>query len=348
MTQILSIVLLLLLAPLLCGALPKWHEKDRKKLNNGSLIVGSSLLDLSIKPLDIELPEIKLEQAVTKPLIVHPFQAQPDRPLDPLEDSRQPLSEDLLQRYFANAINEGVTDPQNLLSAKERLDVNYALERYAEESPVSIYFYLFDRNQKVPDNYSAKTIFNTFYYSDPSAVVVYYFIEEPERCQVHFGGKDANLIATNKIRDLVSGIRMAAKKRSDKIDQLDDFIRQLSLHMYWIEKSMIKDIYDPIENITPNQPGGSASTRSVTDKVYIGLNHFSRYWWMVALGSTILLIILLSGVWWVKSRRFLFPELHIKPRLHLPNGGSSGGTLSFKDEKQPPSAQRRQFDNPFS
>ena len=91
------------------------------------------------------------------------------------------VSGPLLDRYFSQRINEGMIDPQNLLKSKQRLDLDYALEKYDEESPVSIYLYLFDKNQRIPDTHSAKTIFDSFYYSEPSAVVVYYFIEEPER-----------------------------------------------------------------------------------------------------------------------------------------------------------------------
>ncbi len=354
MTTFSTFTLLILLGIELAQAqLPKWENDDLEKIKNGNLVAGKALLDSGIAfesaGLGTTIPDPIVDpDPPTPPDIIRPIPVQPEKhDTPPVVDGRINLSKEWADRYFSAPIDEGITDPQQLLSAKERLDVQYALERYAEESPVSIYFYLFDKNQKIPEQFSPEATFNNYYYSQPSAVIVYYFIEEPERCKVHFGGKDANAIATNKIRSMVRGIRISAQKHSNRINQLDALIRQLSLHMFWIEKAMIDDIYLPFDPTADPSSNKESKTSKMKQQVYLGLNYFAKHWWLVAIGAGTLVLLLLLGVRWVTTRKFTFPELAIADRLDLPKGGTAGGLLSYDNRDAPPSAQRKQFDQPF-
>lgn len=333
------------------AALPEWDTESAKHLSTNGFIAGDALLASKIdlgdnSPTPIPSPD-SIPQLV-RPLIIEPIPNRPENhQLPPVNDSRKLISQQLTQRYFNELIDEGIHDPQSLLSNKERVDTQYALERYAEESPVSIYFYLFDKNQRVPHYQSPQTTFQQFYYSEPSAVVVYYYMGEPERSQLYFGGKDANLVATNKIRDLTSGIRNGAKKRSNRSSQLSEFIKQLSLHMFWIEKSMIEDIYTPLDLDESPSKTSSNGSNGLSDKALKGVNQISHIWWIIAAVATGVIVMLLLGVHWVSSRKFFFPKIATQPRLSLPNGGSSGGILKFDKENMPPSAQKEQFHDPF-
>jgi len=346
------ILLFLFFGSITLAAITPWSEEDKLKLESGELIVGSGLFsekvdigeDLTFEPLSD-----KEQESIDTPLIARPIPIDPrDRETPAIDDNRKLISPQLATRYFENRIKQGIIDPQNLLSNKERLDIEYSLTSYTNESesPISLYFYLFDSNQQVPLDYSPRTVFNTHYYSEPAAVVIYYFIAEPERSQIFFGGKDSNLIAKNKIRELESSIKLAAKQKSNKISQLEEFIRQMSLQMYWIERAMTTGDYEPLDSQHAKSKS-SAKKNPVTDKVYQGLSLFSRHWWIIVASSLALIALLLAGVYWVANRRFLFPPLDIPSRLSLPNGGHSGGILKYSNEKLPPSAQREQFDEPF-
>jgi hypothetical protein len=338
---------------------PEWDEDDLKAMDDGEFVPGYKLLALDVEvgenPSPPKFEELKELEEIEKEAksddddshMSAPFLLPHSSDIQPEDDGRKLLSDAQVSSYFSKAVEEGIFDPQRLLSSKENLEVKDALDKYAEESPVSIFFYLFDKNQKVPQEHSAEATFYRYYYSEPSAVLVYYFIEEPQRCQVHFGGKDANVIATNKVRELISEVKLGAKKRSSRISQLKEFIRQLSLQMYWIEHAMIEDVYDNYVAQQHSTATSKPSQSKIQDSILMAMNNLSKIWWIVLLGALTFISILLGGVHWVANRRFLFPKLAVKPRFYLPHGGSSGGVLSFKKHDLPPSSQRDQFKKPF-
>lgn len=329
--------------------LPQWTEDDIKRLDSGRLVVGKALLTLEGDPtlVDPNSPENTIEDnSVTprdlppsRPIVIAPTIIHPT---PPLVDDRVALNSSLVNRYFKNPISAGLFDPQQILSTQARLDIEYALSTLADESPIPVYFYLFDRGQKVIQNYSPKTIFDTHYYADASAIMIYYFVEEPERCQIYFGGKDAQNVKPHEIRELISGVRAGAKKRSNSISQLDEFIRQLSLQLYWIEKSLLEETF--VEEIdAENKKSSSGNTKF--DKIIVGYKAFASNWWKVATACGGFISLLLAGVYYVKHRKFRFPHLKTQTRLNLPNGGGMGGILSYKNQNLPPSAQKEQFDD---
>lgn len=341
---------------MLCHAtLPTWTEEELKALEAGEIIVGADLFaptpDVSTRP-DGSVPTISIENIpnesipdIKLPPRPAPKLANPDaHQLPPIEDNRKFISNVLTQRYFSARVREGLSDPQMILENAERLDFQYALDQYSDASPVSIYLYLFDRNQAVPIEHSPEATFDEFYYSEPSAIVVYYFIDEPERAQVFFGGKDTNSIASNKIRDLVSGVRVSAKRHSRRITQLDEFIRQLSLHLFWIEKAMISDEYSE-EALEVPQEAATAIEPVEKTKFTKFKELFEPHMKTIGLSVVFILLLLLCGIVLLARRRFFFPKLQKMERLSLPNGTTSGATLSFADENSPPSAQLAQFDN---
>ena len=331
--------------------LPEWDPDPVKRLGVKHLIAGQELLasKIDIDTFDLSLSlDADMPPEIYRPSIIQPIPARPEEhELPPVNDTRKLIPQWLVSRYFDAPIHEGIHDPQSILSNKEHVETQVALENYAQESPVSIYFYLFEKNQRVPQTQSPQVTFNQFYYSEPSAVIVYYFMGEPERSQLYFGGKDANLVATNKIRELTASIRNGAKRRSNRSSQLNEFIKQLSRGMYWIEKSMVADVYLPLDlnGNTSKQTSGGAS--KLSEKAFEGVSKISNVWWIIVIVSVLVIVVLLLGVYWVSNRRFLFPRLSTHPRLSLPHGGSSGGVLRFDKENVPPSAQREQFDNPL-
>lgn len=290
------------------------------------------------KPSEIN---ISPEKKVLLPSRPEPVAATPEKHnLRTVKDERINISPQLASRYFSQPLSSSLHDPQLLLSNKERLDFQQSLEQYSNASPVSIYLYIFDRNQQVTDINNVESTFNKFYHSEPSVAVVYYYMGQPERSQVHFGGKDTATLASNTVRELSKGVRISAKRQSSDIKQLDEFLRELSLHLFWIEKSMIEG-----EEITPSdQLKQSETTQSKPSKSRFDtiIKFVEPNLQTIFFSVSLTLLIFLFLVIFIAKKKMYFPKVNIPKRLALPNGTHCCASMDFKDPETPPSMQLKE------
>lgn len=349
----------IVLASIANAQLPQWSERELKAIETGQFIPGNSLfssisqaeldkLDLIPNDLGDRLENTNTQIIPDKEILEAPLTTPPARPEpraahpelhqgNKLQDNHYFISKELIARYFEKPITAGLSDPQLILKNAERLDFQYSLEQYFDTSPVSIYLYLFDQKQKVPLSHSPKATFQEFYYSEPSAIVVYYFIGEPERTQVHFDGKETYSLTKHKTRTLAKNVKIAAKRHSNSINQLDEFIRQLSLHLFWIEKAMLDDNYEALHpNISNPIKQNEENSNLLKKDAWLLSNKKTLLFYS---GLSLLVILLITVL--LKRKRNFFPRLKTLPRLHLPNATFSGAQMKFEDEDTPPSQQSK-------
>jgi len=326
--------------------LPVWRDEDLVLLKKGELKPGLALLTKDgLKKKDEEKPadpKDKLEEKVEEKIVLVP--EKPGIDLIPLPDDRSEISRRLLEVYFDEDPKDGLNDPQGLLSMQERMDIQYAIDTHEEVSPVPIYLFVFDEFQMVPEGYGPEEMFEKhFDGSEVPRMIVYYYMGAPERTGFYLGGGASEEVPEWQMRELLSNAAYAAREKSDVFAQLDDFMGQLSMRLFWIEQLMDR------VNAGAEVMGAEAVRQEKGEGVVGGVVRNLILPKLLALGGTLVAFgLLLWGYVWFKGRkRYAFPEVGDIGRLGGERGASFGGVLSFRNSSEPPSDQRRQFKDPL-
>lgn len=349
--------------------LPQWSASELKEIEAGNLTVGESLfksVSSDFKPSDKiqvlqqSLEEIlaeqkaALEKKTKKPTIPpisekklilpprpKPLAATPERhSLKTIKDERYTISLGLTSRYFSQPLSTSIHDPQSLLSNEERLDFQHSLEQYSDTSSISIYLYIFDREQQVADGNNIESTFNKFYNSEPVVAVIYYYMGQPERAQIKLGGIDTHNLSSFKIRELSKGVRMSAKRYGSNVDQLEEFLRELSLQLFWIEKAIIegKDL-PPIEQQKLAETIQPKPSKGRFDAIIEVIKPKLK---TIFLSVSLILLTSLFLFIFITKKKMYFPRVNIPKRLSLPNGTHCSASMSFEDPESPPSIQLKE------
>lgn len=325
--------------------LPSWNEADKALLKKGEIIVGRSLLvsgvivavdpdadddtnavaeqEISLVP---ELPELSSEVAGSKAGI---------------------LSDEVLEKYFKQKHSYGLVDPQRLLSMQERADLEYALNVHVADEGLPIRLFLFDTGQGVPSRFSPDKVFKELYEEEENeSVMVYYFRGQPKQARFYLGGGNSEYLEGWELRELLYNATSSAREKSEFFAQLEGFIGQLSMGLFWVEQRLEELVVSPAKQSTNTQQDGASGGKVQQLVAYcmeaIGA-YGSRLLWLT-LGSVLLLLSLL--VYRLK-RRYRFPVMVGGSRLGGSVGGRSGGVLRYSDPRVPPSEQREQFNETF-
>lgn len=326
--------------------LPEWSDEDLALLKKGELTPGLALLTKDGgKKKDEAAPadpkDVLVDDGVEKIELV------PEKPgidLIPLPDDRSEIARRLLEVYFDEDPKNGLNDPQGLLSMQERMDIQYGIDTHEEESPVPIYLFVFDEFQMVPDAYGPKEIFERhFEGSEVPRMMIYYYMGAPERTGFYLGGGASGEVPKWQMRELLSNAAYAAREKSDVFAQLDDFVGQLSMRLFWIEQLMDRVTSGgkvmESERVKP-EPSEGVVGSVVKNLILPKL--------LSLVGVVLGLVALVWGYVWFRGRkRYDFPPVVGGRRLGGGRGAAFGGVLSFRNSSEPPSDQRRQFKDPL-
>ena len=321
--------------------LPVWNEADKARIKEGELVVGGGLLTTEApKPVGDDTA-----QAQGVEVIIEAVEAKPSLDEYKQLEANSVISGVHLERYFGKKPEAHLVDPQQMLSMQERIDLKYALDMHMEESELPIYVYLFDFAQKVPDDYSPQKVYDAVFKENKEPlVIVYYFIGAPERSDFLLAGGVSDRVPEWQVKELLWNAAHKAREQSDVFDQLDGFVGQLSMRLFWVEEILREMIVD-----SANPPvGQQTSSHSQADKLagMLGSAGEIELPMLVYWISGGVLLIGVGGVWLVR-RKLYFPESPSPCRLGGQIGAMSGGVLSYRNRHQPPSMQREQFRKDF-
>lgn len=331
--------------------LPRWDEEEKALVESGEILPGQALL--TIEGVAYELLDDPWEggreaqAALVVPEVSRVVEPTPELPdPEPLPDERVQLTQSVLGRYFEHYPETYLIDAQRVLSQQESRDVNYALQQHREVSPLSIHLYVFGENQKIPEAYWPEAVYaeNFAEIGEPS-VILYYHYGAPERSRFHIAGGMLDGVEKWKKQEVVQNSKMKARDKSAPLSQLEDFIGQISMRLYWIEEELQQKQRQQ-KALNEKQTGEEGEQElSLMDHIEAKLPFLEGLFPKVALGGT--LVMLVGGGWiiWVRRRVFIFPEIESSTRLGGEKGAGFGGVLSFQDPLVPPSAQRDQFED---
>lgn len=310
--------------------LPAWTPEDLARVKNGDIIAGAGLLVDS--PADA--PQIAPDPAV--PPLPEP---EPEPPYDP-----KVIPGEFLSAYFATAPQSYLIDPQHLLSRQETLDREGFLEYHAAESTVDIRLYLFDAQQEIPAQYSPDNLARERYAKSDLTAVVYCFLGAPSRNMLAFGGREAGHLETAEIRRTLEHSLLKALEKSDPAAQVEAFVVELSIKLYWMEKSMADAKAAAAAAAMPRD--GTPENHPAAEKPAGAMAKIQPYLLYLAVGGggVGLMVAGAAGVYllWRRSRRYHFPVLEIPRRLGAEYAAGIGAVIAFNNKHGSPSSQRDQ------
>ena len=242
--------------------------------------------------------------------------------------------------YFGENIEGYLIDPQGLLEPVVKAQQEEFLSYHAGDAQIIIRVMMFEAGQRMPSDLAALGEKRLGELSKPTALVLY-LMGEPERSQVFFSKDVRENLSLGEMGRVASQTGREASEKRTPEDQLAEYCEQLSMRLYWMERSL--DFADPqpqesnadkTENApiesTPDEPGLKEKFIGIWEKHTV---------FIVWVGGT-LLALFVAYIVSVLRRRCRFPEFEVDPRLGGAHGAGIGAVISFGSTTQSASSQR--------
>ncbi len=253
------------------------------------------------------------------------------------------LPEKFRQAYFGERPKAFLLDPQGLLEPAQQHDRLAFLKDHAGDSSIDLFVYLFKGDQDIPADVRAEERVGRFFMKGRPASVVFYFMGAPRRSVVYLSPPILDRVpAVEQQRSLESSI-MKALEKQDASEQLEAFLVQMSIRVYWMEQMMGGTAADGRPMVLTGRP---ARTKAKKPGLLTRLQPVidrAKPWVMPAAALAGALVVLL-GVVAVVRRRALhrFPEFEVEPRLGGSHAAGVGAVISFARGAPSPATQRDQ------
>ena len=321
--RILTLVAVALTANALAAAepaFPAWTGTQRKELEATGWLPGAILIadETMVEPLTLE-PPLPGEMAGDPVPLVE-------------------VAEKFLPAYFAEPPKNFLVDPQNLLSPADYRERLGFLNYHAGDSSIDLFVYVFGGDQEIPSNVRKEELIERFFSAGRPAAVVYYYLGAPQRSVVFLSPAIMSSIPAAEQRRALESSVMQAFERSKPAEQIEKFLVQMSIRIYWMERVVVGEPLALAESIS--RPSVQAAGKS------------AKFLWLremairSALPAAVLLGALLTASGfncWLRLRgRYRFPEFEVEPRLGGAHAAGVGAVISFASAALPPARQRDQ------
>ena len=316
--------------------LPQWKAEDWEMLKTGELIPGSTIFG-----------GIALERLLSgdqEPIESDPAVREiPDKkPMG--EEWPTKISEKFLSRYFHDAPDAFLVDPQDLLTDQQKQEREKFLNDHAGDSGFDLYVYLFDTKQEIPVGESLQGVVLDHFADKESTAVVFYFMGDPQRSELAFSEDLSGEISRGNLRDLMKLSIEEAMASEESLAQLEFFSGQLSSRLSWLKKELK-------ENGVPG-----ARLRGMEEKEEEKLGSLASLWHDFQGNSGVFLAVVVSVSFAFsvgllvflrylvdRNRVFVFPDAQGSPLLGAPHASGVGSVISYHNRTQPPSLQRNNY-----
>lgn len=316
--------------------LPTWQDGERLKMEKEGWIAGAQLLTDDPPP-DGESGKNQEESALEE------VQPTPEELAEPVVPPNE-IPEKFWPAYFGEKPKSFLTDPQGLLGATEYRDRLNFLDYHAGDSSIDLYVYVFKGDQEIPGEVREEELIERFFSEGRPAAVVFYFMAAPQLSVLYLSPSLTDSIPTSEQRRALEGSMMQAFSKLDPTSQLESFLVQMSIRLYWVERLIgggpAMDL--PIIASAPARPAKGHKDSQLADLVRPWLDRARP----MALQAAVLAACLLSGiiVTWIFRRgmRYRFPEFEVEPRLGGSHAAGVGAVISFASATLPPASQKDQ------
>ncbi|MEP2776333.1 MAG: hypothetical protein ABJQ29_14945 [Luteolibacter sp.] len=315
--------------------LPLWEEGARQEMLEEGWIAGDTLLLFG--PLPKQEQEEKEEET---PLNVEqPTEAD----LAEEEIDETEVAEEFLVQYFENKPTSYLVDPQNLMDTRQQKDLETFIEYHAKDSSIDMYIYVFGADQRIPSEVREEEVVERLYSVGKPAVIVYYYAGAPQRSAVYLSPVLTDAVSAAEQRRALESSVMKAFASAQPFEQLEAFLVQMSIRIYWMERMIEGTAAETMATIPGDEraPKPAAAELAAKRKIEIPA-------WMKLVGAAAvaacggLLALWSLAMWWMSRRRFQLPEFEVEPRLGGSHAAGIGAVISFSSSAVPPARQRDQ------
>jgi len=252
-----------------------------------------------------------------------------------------PVPEEFWNGYFAARPSLFLIDPQRLLGTPDFRDRLKFLDYHASDSEIDLYVYLFAGDQEIPGDVRDEELIERHFAHGRPAAVVFYFFGDPERAELRFSpGLSEKVSAAERRRALENPVIQAARQ-SVPARQLEAFLVQMSIRLYWMEKLLAREDAKvpgakPAGTIDIQPEGESPLMEFAGPHLETAQRHLLP---ALLLGGSLLAA--LGVTWWTRRRaRYHFPDFEVEPRLGGAHAAGVGAVISFASATVPPAHQR--------
>lgn len=274
--------------------------------------------------------------------VVEPLKVEPPKPGEIAEDHTPApeIPEQYLPAYFAERPKSFLIDPQGLLSPpdyRERLDF---LKYHAEDSLIDLFVYLIGGDQVIPSEIRDEELIERFFSQGRPAAVVFYYFGAPQRSKLYLSPTLMDSVSATEQRRTSESAVMQAIGKTAANEQLEKFLVQLSIRIYWIER-MFAGV-DPVNEVAPPKPVLAAIAGKHSAK-WLMVQDLARKYAFPA-GMVLVGLVAIIGIHFGLRyrRRYRFPEFDVEPRLGGAHAAGIGAVISFASAAVPPASQRDQ------
>lgn len=240
--------------------------------------------------------------------------------------------------YFGEDVEGELVDPQRLLGKQDRKHGEEFLQRHAEDSKIALKVMLFQAEQRFPADLP-KLLASQLDSDEPLALLLYP-MGDPARAELLFSPDLAVQLLDTEPARLVGQSAVPALKKVGELDEFREFCLQMSIRLYWVERSL-GWIDESTAGVPEPKPEPVQVKRSDLVK-----EAFRQAWEVGGLPFIVAMSAFLSFSvlrFLLRSRRrHRFPEFDIEPRLGGDHGAGIGAVLSFGSTTQSPSVQKSQ------
>ncbi|MFV1994305.1 MAG: hypothetical protein ACC661_02620 [Verrucomicrobiales bacterium] len=322
--------------------LPTWDERDATRYAEpGSTILGRGLWPVEVLPHpEVLLKQLREEREALEresqtggslpeleelePMVVQVPDLSIPRQLRAEEfnrDLKGEVPEGFRAAYFSAPPAGFLVDPQHLLGEQKTNDLRRFLEYHDGESRFTVYVLVFGSRQRLPDGVEMGDL-HRHWFGDEPVVLLSFFLGDPKRALIEFGDRMSAEIGAETVAEVFESCVAEGLVARNAFHQMERFCIELSIRLYWVEKSNFLPVAEPGD-------GGLTAATRASRPISVG-----RAWaWIGAtLGAVALLVAALLGIRiWLgrRGRTYLFPEYELVPRLSAPHSGGAHAVMYF-------------------
>ncbi len=326
----------------MCGAamaasveprLPFWNDGERAGLEEAGWVAGGLLLTDEPVPDETEKPE-------EAPLDV----AQPTA--EEIAESELPpneIPEKFWPEYFDRRPTTFLVDPQGLLSPVDYRDRLGFLDYHASDSSIDLFIYVFKGDQDIPGEVREEELVERFFSEGRPAAVVYYYMGAPQRSVLYLSPSLTDAVSASEQRRAMESSVMQAFKDVDPSRQIEAFLVQMSIRIYWMERMLGGGAETGGDLTVFSRPPREVEKKPGPMEKFQPLIESSRRFMLpVGSGMGVLVAALAMGATMKLRRRYQFPDFEVEPRLGGAHAAGVGAVISFASAAVPPASQRDQ------
>ncbi len=313
--------------------LPKWNGNEKKELEAAGWVAGGILL--TDEPVPDETPaeataELKVEQPTAEEIAPEPMPS-PE------------IAEKFLPAYFAEPPKSFLIDPQGLLSQADFHDRLSFLNYHASDSSIDLYVYVMGGNQEIPSEVREEEMIERFFSQGRPAAIVYYYLSAPQRSVVYLSPSLTDAVSAAEQRRALASSVMQAFEKIHPSEQLEAFLVQMSIRIYWMERMMggEESVGNDLSAFSSELPVPEKESGK-NPKLEWALGLAGKFALPAGVAAGSLFVAFLMNFWMKRRARFQFPDFDVEPRLGGAHAAGVGAVISFASAAVPPASQRDQ------